>query len=122
MPEMLDELNIARNSGELKKLLSAHKKVDLLILDEWLIRPLLLQEAYDLLEIVETRCQRSMIFCTQALSFPSAKRIICLKHKLPNWRIPLSVMLVHWNAAKDPSPPLIWFPVSALSLKFLLKI
>lgn len=65
MPEMLDELNIARNSGELKKLLSAHKKVDLLILDEWLIRPLLLQEAYDLLEIVETRCQRSMIFCTQ---------------------------------------------------------
>ena len=39
--------------------------MDLLILDEWLIRPLLLQEAYDLLEIVETRCQRSMIFCTQ---------------------------------------------------------
>ena len=38
---MLDELNIARNSGELKKLLSAYKKVDLLILDEWLIRPLL---------------------------------------------------------------------------------
>ena len=65
MPELLDELNIARNSGELKKLLSAYKKVDLLILDEWLIRPLLLQEAYDLLEIVETRCQRSMIFCTQ---------------------------------------------------------
>ena len=62
---MLDELNIARNSGELKKLLSAYKKVDLLILDEWMIRPLLPQEAYDLLEIVETRCQRSMIFCTQ---------------------------------------------------------
>ena len=62
---MLDELNIARNGGELKKLLSAHKKVDLLILDEWMIRPLLPQEAYDLLEIVETRCQRSMIFCTQ---------------------------------------------------------
>ena len=65
MPELLDELNIARNSGELKKLLSAYKKVDLLILDEWLIRPLLPQEAYDLLEIAETRCQRSMIFCTQ---------------------------------------------------------
>ena len=41
------------------------KKVDLLILDEWLIRPLSPQESYDLLEIVEARCQRSMIFCTQ---------------------------------------------------------
>ena len=36
-----------------------------MILDEWLIRPLSPQEAYDLLEIVEARCQRSMIFCTQ---------------------------------------------------------
>ncbi len=65
LPELLDEMNIARNSGELKKLLSTYKKVDLLILDEWLIRPLLPKESYDLLEIVETRCQRSMIFCTQ---------------------------------------------------------
>ena len=39
--------------------------VDLLILDEWLIRPLSPQEAYDLLEIVEARCKRSMLFCTQ---------------------------------------------------------
>lgn len=39
--------------------------MDLLILDEWLIRPLSPQEAYDLLEIVEARCKRSMLFCTQ---------------------------------------------------------
>lgn len=65
MPELLDELTIARSSGELKKLLSAYKKVDLLILDEWLIRPLTPQESYDLLEIAEARSQRSMIFCTQ---------------------------------------------------------
>lgn len=65
MPELLDELTIARSSGELKKLLTAYKKVDLLILDEWLIRPLTPQESYDLLEIAEARCQRSMIFCTQ---------------------------------------------------------
>lgn len=65
MPELLDELSIARSSGQLKKLLSAYKKVDLLILDEWLIRPLSPQEAYDLLEIAEARCNRSMIFCTQ---------------------------------------------------------
>ncbi len=65
MPELLDELSIARNSGELKKLLAAYKKADLLILDEWLIRPLSAQESYDLLEIAEARCKRSMIFCTQ---------------------------------------------------------
>ena len=65
MPELLDELTIARSSGELKKLLASYKKVDLLILDEWLIRPLPPQESYDLLEIAEARSQRSMIFCTQ---------------------------------------------------------
>lgn len=65
MPELLDELTIARSSGELKKLLVSYKKVDLLILDEWLIRPLTPQEFYDLLEIAEARSQRSMIFCTQ---------------------------------------------------------
>ena len=65
MPGLLDEITIARSSGELKKLLAAYKKVDLLILDEWLIRPLSPQEAYDLLEIVEARCKRSMLFCTQ---------------------------------------------------------
>lgn len=65
MPELLDEFNIARSSGDLKRLLLSYKKVDLLILDEWLIRPLSPQESYDLLEIIETRCHNSMIFCTQ---------------------------------------------------------
>lgn len=43
--------------------------MDLLILDEWLIRPLSPQESYDVLEIVESRCTQTqhgtMIFCTQ---------------------------------------------------------
>ena len=60
MPELLDELNIARSNGSLKKLMKAYKKVELLILDEWLIRPL-----YDLLEIAESHSSRSTIFCTQ---------------------------------------------------------
>ena len=37
----------------------------MLILDEWMIRPLTPQEAYDLLKIVEARCKRSMLFCAQ---------------------------------------------------------
>ena len=66
MPELLDELNVAKGCGTLKKLLKSYKKVDLLILDEWLIRPLTQQESYDLLEIIEARSMGgSIIFCTQ---------------------------------------------------------
>ena len=66
MPELLDELNVSRSCNELKKAIRSYQKVDLLILDEWLIRCLKPQEAYDLLEIVEARCSGgSMILCTQ---------------------------------------------------------
>ena len=40
--------------------------MDLLILDEWLLRRLSAQESYDLLEIIEARSKHgSTIFCTQ---------------------------------------------------------
>ncbi len=40
--------------------------VDLLILDEWLIRYMSPDEAYSLLEIIEAQCTHgSTIFCTQ---------------------------------------------------------
>ena len=56
MPELLDELSIARSGGTLKKVLESYKKKDLLILDEWLIRPLSRKNPIDLLEIVEAQC------------------------------------------------------------------
>lgn len=68
MPELLDELNIAKGTGAFRKLIKSYQKVDLLILDEWLIRSLTPQETYNLLEIVESRIESpkgSMIFCTQ---------------------------------------------------------
>ena len=66
MPELLDELSVAKGCGTLKKTIKSYQKVDLLILDEWLIRPLTPQESYDLLEIAESRCEKGpMIFCTQ---------------------------------------------------------
>lgn len=66
MPELLDELSVARSCDSFKKSIKIYKSVDLLILDEWLIRPLTQQEAYDLLELVESRCDGgSIIFCTQ---------------------------------------------------------
>ncbi len=57
--------HIAKANGEFGKVIKAYKKVDLLILDEWLIRCLTPNESYNLLEIIEARIERSMIFCTQ---------------------------------------------------------
>ncbi len=65
LPELLDELSIARTNGEFAKVIKVYKKVDLLILDEWLIRKLMPNDAYNLLEIIEARIEKSMIFCTQ---------------------------------------------------------
>ncbi len=66
MPELLNELNVAKGCNTFKKTIKSYKKINLLILDEWLIRPLAAQESYDFLEIVESRCEDgSMIFCTQ---------------------------------------------------------
>jgi len=68
MPELLEELNVAKGTGTFKKTIDTYRKTDLLILDEWLIRPLAQQESYNLLEIVEARANSpkgSMIFCTQ---------------------------------------------------------
>lgn len=65
LPDLLDELTIARANNEFKKVIKAYKKVDLLILDEWLIRKLTPNDAFNLLEIIEARIEKSMIFCTQ---------------------------------------------------------
>ena len=66
MPELLDDFSVAKGCGTFKKAIKSYQKVDLLILDEWLNRPLSSQEAHDLLEIVEARCENgSIIFCTQ---------------------------------------------------------
>ena len=38
LPELLEELSLAQAAEELKKTIKSYRKVDLLILDEWLIR------------------------------------------------------------------------------------
>lgn len=68
MPELLEELSIGKATGTFATVIKAYQKVDLLILDEWLIRSLTPQETYNLLEIIEARVNStngSMIFCTQ---------------------------------------------------------
>lgn len=66
LPDLLNELAIARAEGTYRKLLSQLKQIKLLILDEWLLYSLKETEARDLLEITEARYKKaSTIFCSQ---------------------------------------------------------
>jgi len=69
LPDLLNELAVARTAGIYKKVLLQYKRADLLILDEWLLHRLKEPEARDLLEIVEGRHQKgSTIFLSQFAS------------------------------------------------------
>ena len=66
LPELLTDLAIARGDGTYKKVVAQYKKASLLILDEWLLVPLTMNESRDLLEIIEARHQNaSTIFISQ---------------------------------------------------------
>lgn len=66
LPDLLNELAVARGEGLYQRVMKVYKKIPLLILDEWLLVSLKESEARDLLEIVEARHQRgSTIFCSQ---------------------------------------------------------
>ena len=67
LPELLNELAVAKAENNYRAVISHYKKVRLLILDEWLLYSLKVGEARDLLEIIEARSSAgaSMIFCSQ---------------------------------------------------------
>ena len=66
LPDLLTDLAIARGEGTIKKLLGQYQKVNLLILDEWMLVSLKESEARDLLEIIHSRHKKaSTIFCSQ---------------------------------------------------------
>lgn len=68
LPELLDELSLAKLAadGSYRKVIKRYKKVDVLILDEWLLTDLSTEEASILLEITEARHKMtSTIFCSQ---------------------------------------------------------
>jgi len=64
LPDLLNELAIARGEGIYQKVMKQYKNVSLLILDEWLLVPLKNSEARDLLEIVEARHKRGSTICS----------------------------------------------------------
>lgn len=67
LPELLEDLHIARGEGSYKKTLASYKKYRLLILDEWLLAPLSEGQTADLFEIIESRYgEVSTIFIAQS--------------------------------------------------------
>lgn len=54
-PRMLDEHAIARSDGRFSRLLATWARTELLVVDDFLIRPLTADQAADLLEVVEDR-------------------------------------------------------------------
>src|SRR5262249_49711142 len=55
VPRLFDALALARGDGRHARLLKTLSRVDLLILDDWGLAPVTLDQARDLLEIVDDR-------------------------------------------------------------------
>jgi len=67
LPEILEDLHIARGEGTYKKTLADYKRFKLLIFDEWMLNPLSSLQTTDLLEIIESRDgTASTIFIAQS--------------------------------------------------------
>jgi DNA replication protein DnaC len=68
LPELLDELAAAKYEadGSFRKLIKKYKKIDVLILDEWLLTDLTEEHVLHVFEIIEARLKKaSTIFCSQ---------------------------------------------------------
>jgi DNA replication protein DnaC len=66
LPRLLTEMSIARGQGTLRTKFASLARIDLLILDDWLLAPLEPTERRDLLELMDDRYdKRSVIVCTQ---------------------------------------------------------
>jgi DNA replication protein DnaC len=66
VPRLSHELNVARGDGSYPRLLARWAKTDVLILDDWGLAPLSVQERHDLLEVIEDRHgERSTVIAGQ---------------------------------------------------------
>ncbi len=89
LPDLLDELAVARGEGVFKKVMKQYKGVKFLILDEWLFTSLKSNEARDLLEIIEARHQTgSTIFCSHFHQAGGMKKLVKI-----HWQMPSSIAL-----------------------------
>lgn len=65
-PRMLDELAVARVDGRFQRLMAAWARIEVLVIDDFLLRPLNADQAADVLEVIEDRAsQRSTLLTSQ---------------------------------------------------------
>jgi DNA replication protein DnaC len=64
-PRLLSDLAIARGDGRIGKMMSSLARFDILILDDFLLRPFTNDQTADLLEVVEDRSAKSTIVTSQ---------------------------------------------------------
>ena len=67
MPRLFDALLLARGDGRYRRLLKMLARVELLILDDWGLAPLTLDQGRDLLEVLDDRHGRSSTIVTSQL-------------------------------------------------------
>lgn len=66
LPDLLNEFALAKMMNTQHKVKNFYAKFDLLIIDEWLLRPLNESQSYDLLEIIDACSKKgALVFCTQ---------------------------------------------------------
>lgn len=64
---LLEDIDCAREDGEVKALRKKFAKTDLLIIDDWALAPLSARGRHDLLEIIEDRCGNGSTLITSQL-------------------------------------------------------
>jgi DNA replication protein DnaC len=55
MPRLLQELDIAKSDGRYANILKTMAKADLLVIDDWGLKPFVKEQSHDFLEIIEDR-------------------------------------------------------------------
>lgn len=66
LPDLLTEYELARAQGTMKKIQKHFEKIELLIIDEWLLYPLNHEATRDILELMERRYRKyATILCSQ---------------------------------------------------------
>lgn len=66
-PRMLDELSVARLDGRLRRVMAGWARVDVLVIDDFVLRPLSPDQAADLLEVIDDRAQLRCTIVTSQL-------------------------------------------------------
>lgn len=76
LPDLITDLNLGKEQGNYKRVLKKYEKVDLLIIDEWLLIPANDIAQQYILEIIERRYKtKGTIFCSQFSSDSWHKRL-----------------------------------------------